>query len=131
AERPTRSAHARFAQLLGSNVSGSEKRVARPVSEASVARGSMEGDADAARQTTRTMTARDKSRAIVWVDLLIGGGQFLNPITRLPNYSITQFVCLQRGAVRRARHKTQRWPAPRASRASGSRPPPTKPTCAV
>ena len=56
------SGHAGFARLLGAHLSGSEKRIEGTLSEASVARRSVDGDADASRQTARPMRQLPRHR---------------------------------------------------------------------
>ncbi len=50
AERPSGADHARPAELLGPHLSRGAQGAARPISAASLARGSMDGDADGARE---------------------------------------------------------------------------------
>ena len=66
AERTARSGHARPAQFLGSHVPGSAKRTAREISEASLARGSMDGPADEPRRSPQTKTEITDYDSVDW-----------------------------------------------------------------
>ena len=64
AERPSGADHARSAQLLGSHVSRGAQGAARTLSAASVARRSLDGDADGPRQAARPSVADARTASV-------------------------------------------------------------------